>query len=356
MTTKDAPTLTTAGGNPVADNQNSLTAGPRGPVLLADYHLVEKMAHFNRERIPERVVHAKGSAAYGTLTITQDITRYTRAKLFSTVGRKTDLLLRFSTVAGERGAADAERDVRGFAIKFYPDEGNWDLVGNNTPVFFVRDPLKFSDFIHTQNRAPRTNLRSATAMWDFWSLSPESLHQVTILFSDRGLPKNYRQMHGFGSHTYSFINAKNERFWVKFHFKSMQGIATMTNEEAASLVGDDRETHQRDLFQAIERSDFPKWRLLVQVIPERDAETYRINPFDLTKVWPHKDYPLIEVGILELNRNPENYFAEVEQAAFAPSNIVPGLGFSPDKMLQARVFSYADAHRYRLGVNHDSLP
>jgi len=356
MTTKDAPTLTTAGGNPVADNQNSLTAGPRGPVLLADYHLVEKMAHFNRERIPERVVHAKGSAAYGTLTITQDITRYTRAKLFSTVGKITDLLLRFSTVAGERGAADAERDVRGFAIKFYTEEGNWDLVGNNTPVFFVRDPLKFGDFIHTQKRDPRTNLRSATAMWDFWSLSPESLHQVTILFSDRGLPKNYRQMHGFGSHTYSFINAKNERFWVKFHFKSMQGIATMTNEEAASLVGDDRETHQRDLFEAIERAEFPKWRFCVQIMPEKQAETYRLNPFDLTKVWPHKDYPLIEAGILELNRNPENYFAEVEQAAFAPSNIVPGIGHSPDKMLQARVFSYADAHRYRLGVNHDSLP
>jgi catalase len=302
------------------------------------------------------VVHAKGSAAYGTLTITQDITRYTRAKLFSTVGKITDLLLRFSTVAGERGAADAERDVRGFAIKFYTEEGNWDLVGNNTPVFFVRDPLKFSDFIHTQKRDPQTNLRSPTAMWDFWSLSPESLHQVTILFSDRGLPKNYRQMHGFGSHTYSFINARNERFWVKFHFKSMQGIATLTNAEAASLVGDDRETHQRDLFEAIERSDYPKWRLMVQVMPERDAETYRLNPFDLTKVWPHKDYPLIEVGILELNRNPENYFAEVEQAAFAPSNIVPGIGHSPDKMLQARVFSYADAHRYRLGVNHDGLP
>jgi catalase len=353
---KDAPVLTTAGGNPVADNQNSLTAGPRGPVLLADYHLVEKMAHFNRERIPERVVHAKGSAAYGTLTITKDISRYTRAKLFSAVGKKTELLLRFSTVAGERGAADAERDVRGFAIKFYTEEGNWDLVGNNTPVFFVRDPLKFSDFIHTQKRDPQTNLRRPTAMWDFWSLSPESLHQLTILFSDRGLPKNYRQMHGFGSHTYSFINAANERFWVKFHFKSMQGIATITNEEAARLVGDDRETHQRDLFQAIERAEFPKWRFCVQIMPEKEAETYRLNPFDLTKVWPHQDYPLIEVGILELNRNPENYFAEVEQAAFAPSNIVPGIGHSPDKMLQARVFSYADAHRYRLGVNHDSLP
>jgi len=352
----DAPVLTTAGGNPVADNQNSLTAGPRGPVLLADFHLLEKMAHFNRERIPERIVHAKGSAAYGTLTVTQDISRYTRAKLFSAVGKKTDLLLRFSTVAGERGAADAERDVRGFAIKFYTEEGNWDLVGNNTPVFFVRDPLKFSDFIHTQKRDPKTNMRSATAMWDFWSLSPESLHQVTILFSDRGLPKNYRQMHGFGSHTYSFINAKNERFWVKFHFKSMQGIANLTNEEAARLVGDDRETHQRDLFEAIERREYPKWRVCVQVMPEKEAETYRLNPFDLTKVWPHKDYPLIEVGIMELNRNPENYFAEVEQAAFAPSNIVPGIGHSPDKMLQARVFSYADAHRYRLGVNHDSLP
>ncbi len=355
-TSEDAPILTTAGGNPVADNQNSLTAGPRGPVLLADYHLVEKMAHFNRERIPERVVHAKGSAAYGTLTVTHDITRYTRANLFSAVGKKTALLLRFSTVAGERGAADAERDVRGFAIKFYTEEGNWDLVGNNTPVFFVRDPLKFSDFIHTQKRDPQTNLRSATAMWDFWSLSPESLHQVTILFSDRGLPKNYRQMHGFGSHTYSFINAANERFWVKFHFKSMQGIANLTNEEAASLVGDDRETHQRDLFEAIERGDFPRWRLMMQVMPEREADSYRLNPFDLTKVWPHKDYPLIEVGILKLNRNPQNYFAEVEQAAFAPSNIVPGIGHSPDKMLQARIFSYADAHRYRLGVNHDGLP
>jgi catalase len=356
MTTKDVPTLTTAGGNPVADNQNSLTAGPRGSVLLADYHLVEKMAHFNRERIPERVVHAKGSAAYGALTITKDISRYTRAKLLSAVGKKTELLLRFSTVAGERGAADAERDVRGFAIKFYTEEGNWDLVGNNTPVFFVRDPLKFSDFIHTQKRDPKTNLRSATAMWDFWSLSPESLHQVTILFSDRGLPKNFRQMHGFGSHTYSFINATNERSWVKFHFKSMQGIENLTNAEAAGLVGDDRETHQRDLFQAIERGDYPKWRFSIQIMPEKEAETYHLNPFDLTKVWPHKDYPLIEVGILELNRNPQNYFAEVEQAAFAPSNIVPGIGHSPDKMLQARIFSYADAHRYRLGVNHDSLP
>src|SRR5215468_976228 len=360
MTTKprsaDAPTLTTAGGNPVADNQNSLTAGPRGPVLLADYHLVEKMAHFNRERIPERVVHAKGSAAYGTLTITKDISRYTRARLLSAVGKKTELLLRFSTVAGERGAADAERDVRGFAIKFYTEEGNWDLVGNNTPVFFIRDPLKFSDFIHSQKRDPKTNLRNPTAMWDFWSLSPESLHQVTILFSDRGQPASYRHMHGFGSHTFSFINAKNERFWVKFHFKTLQVIQNHGNAEVAHLIGEDRESAQRDLFEAIERGDHPKWRMMVQVMPETAAETYPLNPFDLTKVWPYKDYPLIEVGILELNRNPENYFAEVEQAALAPSHIVPGVGHSPDKMLQARVFSYADAHRYRLGVNHDSLP
>ena len=348
--------LTTSSGAPVADNQNSITAGPLGPVLMQDFHLLEKLAHQNRERIPERTVHAKGSATYGTLTVTNDLSKYTRAAALSRVGKKTEAFLRFSTVAGEKGAADAERDVRGFALKFYTEEGNWDLVGNNTPVFFVRDPLKFSDFIHTQKRDPRTNLRSPTAMWDFWSLSPESLHQVTILFSDRGLPRNYRQMHGFGSHTYSFINAKNERFWVKFHFKSMQGIATMSNTEAAGIVGEDRETHQRDLFQAIERADYPKWRFCVQVMPEQAAETYRLNPFDLTKVWPHQDYPLIEVGILELNRNPENYFAEVEQAAFAPSNIVPGIGHSPDKMLQARVFSYADAHRYRLGVNHDSLP
>jgi catalase len=325
-------------------------------VLLADYHLLEKMAHFNRERIPERVVHAKGSAAFGTLTITNDITRYSKAALFSAVGKETDLLVRFSTVAGERGAADAERDVRGFAMKFYTEQGNWDLVGNNTPVFFIRDPLKFGDFIHTQKRDPRTNLRNPTAMWDFWSLSPESLHQVTILFSDRGLPKSYRHMHGFGSHTYSLINAAGERVWVKFHFKTKQGIENMNNAEGARLVGEDRESHQRDLYQAIERGDFPRWRACIQVMPEADAATYRVNPFDLTKVWSHRDYPLIEVGTMELNRNPANYFAEVEQASFAPSNIVPGIGHSPDKVLQARIFSYADAHRYRLGVNFETLP
>ncbi len=348
--------LTTAHGNPVADNQNSLTAGPRGPLLMQDYQLLEKMATFNRERVPERVVHAKGSGAYGALTITNDITKYSKAKLFSKVGKKTDALARFSTVAGERGAADAERDVRGFALKFYTEEGNWDMVGNNTPVFFIRDPYKFGDFIHTQKRDPRTNMRSNTMMWDFWSLSPESLHQVTILFSDRGLPQGYRFTNGYGSHTYSFINDKNERFWVKFHFKTMQGIKTWTNEEGAKVVGGDRESSQRDLYEAIENGDFPKWRFCLQVMPEKDAETYHVNPFDLTKVWPHKDYPLIEVGILELNRNPENYFAEIEQAAFEPSNVVPGISFSPDKMLQARIMSYADAHRYRIGVNYSSLP
>jgi len=353
---KPASTLTTSAGNPIADNQNSLTAGPRGPLLLQDYQLLEKLAHQNRERIPERTVHAKGSGAYGTLTVTHDITRYTKAHAFGRVGRKTPCFLRFSTVAGERGAADAERDVRGFALKVYTEEGNWDMVGNNTPVFFIRDPYKFPDFIHTQKRHPRTNLRSNTAAWDFWSLSPESLHQVTILMSDRGLPQGYRFVNGYGSHTYSFLNANDERFWVKFHFKTLQGHRFWTNEEAEAVVAKCRESSQRDLFEAIERREFPKWRFCVQIMPELEAETYRWNPFDLTKVWPHKDYPLIEVGILELNRNPENYFAEVEQSCFSPSNIVPGIGFSPDKMLQARIFSYPDAHRYRVGTHYEMLP
>jgi catalase len=348
--------LTTSAGIPVGDNQNALTAGPRGPLLVQDWQLFEKHAHFNRERIPERVVHAKGSGAYGTFTVTGDITKYTKAAIFSKVGKKTECFARFSTVAGERGAADAERDVRGFALKFYTDEGNWDLVGNNTPVFFVRDPYKFSDFIHTQKRDPATNLRSNTMQWDFWSLSPESLHQVTILFSDRGLPKSFRHMHGFGSHTYSFISAKNERYWVKFHFKTRQGIANLTDAESAQLIGRDRESHQRDLYESIVKGDFPQWRVMVQVMSERDAEKTSYNPFDLTKVWPHGDYPLIEVGVMELNRNPENYFAEVEQSAFSPANVVPGISHSPDKMLQFRIFSYADAHRYRLGVNYESLP
>lgn len=347
--------MTTTGGNPVADNQNSITAGPRGPVLLQDYQLLEKLAHQNRERIPERTVHAKGSAAYGTLTITHDITQYSKAAVFKP-GTKSECFLRFSTVAGERGAADAERDVRGFALKVYTTEGNWDMVGNNTPVFFVRDPQKFPDFIHTQKRHPKTNLRSNTAMWDFWSLSPESLHQVTILMSDRGLPRGYRFVNGYGSHTYSFLNAQNERFWVKFHFKTQQGHQFWTNAEAEQVVGKCRESSQRDLYEAIERGEFPRWRFCVQIMPEKDAETYRWHPFDVTKVWPHKDYPLIDVGVLELNRNPENYFAEVEQSSFSPSNIVPGISWSPDKMLQARIFAYADAHRYRVGTHYEMLP
>ncbi len=352
----DSKTLTTEAGIPVGDNQNSLTAGPRGPLLVQDWQLFEKHAHFNRERIPERVVHAKGSGAYGTLTITGDITHYTKAKVFGAIGKKTECFWRFSTVAGERGAADAERDVRGFATKYYTEDGNWDLVGNNTPVFFVRDAYKFPDFIRTQKRDPKTNLRSPTAMWDFWSLSPESLHQVTILMSDRGLPKSFRNVNGYGSHTYSLIDKDNRRSWVKFHLKTMQGISNLTNAEAAALVGQDRETHQRDLFGAIERGDFPKWRFCVQIMPEADADKVPYNPFDLTKVWPHKDYPLIEVGIVELNRNPENYFAEVEQASFSPANVVPGISHSPDKMLQFRIFAYGDAHRHRLGVNYESLP
>ncbi len=347
--------LTTDAGVPVGDNQNALTAGPRGPLLAQDWQLFEKHAHFNRERIPERVVHAKGSGAYGALTIDGDITKYTKAAVFKP-GTRTECFFRFSTVAGERGAADAERDVRGFAMKFYTAEGNWDIVGNNTPVFFIRDPYKFPDFIHTQKRDPRTNLRSATAAWDFWSLSPESVHQVTILFSDRGIPKSFRHMHGFGCHTFSLFNDKNERFWVKFHFRTMQGIQCLNDEEAARIIAADRESSQRDLFESIARGDFPKWRMQVQIMPEPDAEKVPYHPFDVTKVWPHKDYPLIDVGIVELNRNPENYFAEVEQAAFCPKDVPPGIGHSPDKMLQLRMTSYADAQRYRLGINYQSLP
>ena len=348
--------LTTAAGAPVADNQNTQTAGPRGPVLLQDVWHLEKLAHFAREVIPERRMHAKGSAAYGSFTVTHDITKYTRAKLFSEIGKKTDLVLRFSTVAGERGAADAERDIRGFSVKFYTEEGNWDMVGNNTPVFFLRDPLKFPDLNRAVKRDPRTNMRSAENNWDFWTLLPEALHQITIVMSDRGLPRSYRHMHGFGSHTFSFINAANERFWVKFHFRSQQGIQNLTDSEATELVGRDRESAQRDLMDSIDNRDFPRWTLQVQVMPEKDAASYHLNPFDLTKVWPHADYPLIDVGVLELNRNPENYHAEVEQLAFSPANVVPGISFSPDKMLQSRLFSYGDAQRYRLGVNHHQIP
>lgn len=354
MTNKHKLTMTN--GAPVADNQNAQTAGPRGPMLLQDLWFLEKLAHFDREVIPERRMHAKGSGAYGTFTVTHDITQYTKANIFSEVGQQTDLFIRFSTVAGERGAADAERDIRGFAIKFYTQEGNWDLVGNNTPVFFLRDPLKFPDLNHAVKRDPRTNLRNANTNWDFWSLLPEALHQVTVVMSDRGIPSSYRHMHGFGSHTFSFINADNERFWVKFHLQTQQGIKNLTDQEAEALVGKNRESHQQDLYEAIEQGDFPKWNVKVQIMPEKEADTYQVHPFDLTKVWPHDDYPLIDVGVMELNRNPDNYFAEVEQAAFNPANFVPGISYSPDKMLQGRLFSYGDAQRYRLGVNHMHIP
>jgi len=356
MSTRQKKKLTNNVGAPVADNQNVMTAGPRGPQLLQDVWFMEKLAHFDREVIPERRMHAKGSGAFGTFTVTHDITNYTKAKIFSPVGKQTELFVRFSTVAGERGAADAERDIRGFAIKFYTEEGNWDLVGNNTPVFFLRDPLKFPDLNHAVKRDPKTNMRSAKNNWDFWTNLPEALHQVTITMSDRGIPLSYRHMNGYGSHTYSLINADNERYWVKFHLKTQQGIKCLTDQEAEAIIGKCRESHQRDLFESIEKGEFPKWDMKIQVVPEAEAANFPFNPFDLTKVWPHKDYPLIDVGVLELNKNPENYFAEVEQAAFNPGNIVPGIGFSPDKMLQGRLFSYGDAQRYRLGVNHHLIP
>ena len=350
------PKLTTTAGAPVASNSTSKTAGSRGPVLLEDYQLIEKLAHQNRERIPERAVHAKGWGLQGTFTVTHDITQYTCADLFSEVGKKTDVLSRWSTVAGESGAADTERDVRGFSLKFYTEEGNWDMVGNNTPIFFIRDAFKFPDFIRTQKRHPKTNLRSPEAMFDFWAAQPESVHQVTILMSDRGIPKNPMYMNGYGSHTFSMWNAKGERFWVKFHFKTQQGHEHYTNEESEHIIGKTRESYQEDLINAVDEGTYPKWTLYIQVMPEEEAGNQAYNPFDLTKVWPHKDYPLIEVGELEMHTVPENYFQMIENAAYSPSNVVPGIGFSPDKMLQARIFSYADAHRYRLGTHYEALP
>jgi catalase len=348
--------LTTASGRPYTEHENTQSVGSRGPLLLQDFVLHEKMAHFNRERIPERVVHAKGAGAYGTFKVTHDITKYTKAKLFSAIGNTCKVFLRFSTVGGEKGSADTERDPRGFAVKFYTEDGNWDVVGNNTPVFFVKDPKKFSDFIHTQKRDPRTNLKSANMMWDFWSLNPESLHQVMILMSDRGTPFSYRHMDGFGSHTYSLIDHNNQRVWVKFHFKTQQGIKNFTGPEADQMRTTDMDHAQRDLVEAIDNAEFPKWTLKIQVMTEEEAKTFRWNPFDLTKVWPHAEFPLIEVGELELNQLPRNYFAHVEQAAFAPSNLIDGIGFSPDRMLQGRILSYADAQRYRLGVNFEQIP
>lgn len=348
--------LTHENGAPVENNTNSLTAGQRGPLLMEDTWLLEKLAHFDREVIPERRMHAKGSGAFGQFTVTHDVTRYTCAKLFSKIGKQTEVFARFSTVAGERGAADAERDIRGFAVRFYTEEGNWDLVGNNTPVFFIRDPLQFPDLNHAIKRDPQTNLRSPQTNWDFWTMLPEALHQVTIVMSDRGIPASYRHMHGFGSHTYSLINQEGRRVWVKYHWRTQQGIKNLSNEEAAAIIAQDRESNQRDLFDAIERGDYPRWKLYFQIMTEEQAANYKENPFDITKVWSHKEFPLIEVGVMELNRNPENYFADVEQAAFSPTHIVPGVGLSPDKLLQGRLFSYGDAQRYRLGVNHDQIP
>ena len=350
------PKLTKASGAPIENNQDSMTAGPRGPIVFEDTWLFEKNAHFNREVIPERRMHAKGSGAFGTFTVTKDITKYTKAKIFSEVGKKTEMFARFSLVAGERGYADADRDIRGFALKFYTEEGNWDMVGNNTPVFFFRDPMKFIDLNHVVKRDPKNNMRSSNSNWDFWSSLPESLLQVTITMSDRGIPSSYRYMHGFGSHTYSLINEKNERTWVKFHFRSEQGIQNLTDQEAEKVKGMDPDSHQRDLFEAIEKGKYPKWKMYIQVMSEKEADESEVNPFDLTKMWLKKDHPFIEVGEFELNKNPENYFQDVEQSAFNPGNIVPGIGYSPDRMLQARILMYGDAQRYRLGINHNQIP
>ncbi|MED3653087.1 catalase KatA [Heyndrickxia sporothermodurans] len=348
--------LTTSWGAPVGDNQNSMTAGSRGSTLIQDVHLLEKLAHFNRERVPERVVHAKGAGAHGYFEVTNDVSQYTKAKVFNGVGKRTPLFIRFSTVAGENGSADTVRDPRGFAVKFYTEDGNYDIVGNNTPVFFIRDAIKFPDFIHTQKRDPQTHLKNPTAIWDFWSLSPESLHQVTILMSDRGIPATFRHMHGYGSHTFKWVNEEGEGVWIKYHFRTEQGVKNLAPDLAAKLAGENPDYHTEDLFNAIEKGDFPEWKLYVQIMPLEDANTYRFDPFDVTKVWSQKDYPLIEVGRMVLDRNPENYFAEVEQATFSPGTLVPGVDVSPDKMLQGRLFAYADAHRYRVGANHNQLP
>ena len=348
--------LTTASGRPYYEYENSMTIGNRGPILLQDYFLHEDMAHFNRERIPERVVHAKGTGAFGTFTVTHDITQYTKAKMFSEIGKQTKMFARFSLVAGEKGSADSERDPRGFALKFYTEDGNWDLVGNNTPVFFIKDPKKFSHFIHSQKREPKSNCKSPTMMWDFFSLNPESLHQVIILMSDRGTPFSYRYMHGFGSHTFSMFNNNNERIWVKFHLITLQKIKNFNVKEASDMKGADLDHSQRDMVEAIEKKDFPKWALKIQVMTDEQAKGFRWNPFDVTKVWSHKEFPLIDVGIMELNEIPENYFRDVEQAAFDPAHVVDGISYSPDKLLQGRLLSYPDAQRYRLGVNYEQIP
>ena len=354
--TDSKKTLTTGFGMPVADDLNSMTAGPKGPVLVQDVHLLDKLAHFDRERIPERVVHAKGAGAHGYFEVTRDVAKFTRAKFLSKVGKKTEVVVRFSTVGGEKGSADSERDPRGFAVKFYTEEGNYDMVGNNTPVFFIRDPLKFPDFIHTQKRQPASNLKDPDMFWDFLSLTPESIHQVTILFSDRGTPRSFRHMNGYGSHTYMWYNAKGEYSWIKYHFKTLQGIQNFDGPEASRMRGIDPDVATRDLFQTIAKGEHPAWRVEVQIMTPDQAKDYRFDPFDITKIWPHADFPPIEIGRMVLDRNPENYFAEVEQAAFSPNNFVPGIGPSPDKMLQGRLFSYHDTHLHRLGPNYHLLP
>jgi catalase len=353
--TGQRPPTTTDAGIPVASDEHSLTIGPNGPILLHDHYLIEQMANFNRERIPERQPHAKGGGAYGTFTVTHDVSAYTKAAVFQP-GAKTEMLARFSTVAGERGSPDTWRDPRGFALKFYTPEGNFDLVGNNTPVFFLRDPLKFQQFIRSQKRRQDNNLRDHDMQWDFWTLSPESAHQVTWLMGDRGIPRTWRHMNGYSSHTYMWVNAAGERFWVKYHFKTDQGIETFTQDEADQMAAMDTDYHQRDLFEHVAAGEYPSWTLKMQIMPFEEAATYRFNPFDLTKVWPHGDYPLHEVGRMVLDRNVTDYHAEMEQAAFQPNNIVPGTGLSPDKMLLARGFSYADAHRARIGVNYQQIP
>lgn len=350
------PVTTTDAGIPASSDEHSLSIGPNGPLLLQDHYLIQKMAQFNRERVPERVVHAKGTGAFGYFEVTEDVTQWTRAAFLNKVGKRTPVLLRFSTVAGELGSADTVRDPRGFALKFYTEEGNYDLVGNNTPIFFIRDPSKFSDFIHSQKRMPDLDLRSNNAQWDFWSLSPEAMHQVTFLMTDRGTPHTLRHMNGYGSHTFMWINANGEKFWVKYHFKTEQGIENFTDAEAKAMAAEDPDYHRRDLREAIQKKDYPVWRLEMQIMPFADAANYRFNPFDLTKVWSHTDYPPITIGRLVLDRNPENFFAEIEQAAFEPANMVPGIGSSPDKMLLGRMFSYPDAHRYRIGPNYLQLP
>jgi len=353
---EDKKEYTTGFGAPVDDDQNSKTAGTDGPILMQDTHLLEKLGHFDRERIPERVVHAKGAGAHGYFEVTADVTKYTRAKFLSEIGKRTDVFARFSTVGGEKGSADAERDPRGFALKFYTEEGNYDMTGNNTPVFFIRDPLKFPDFIHTQKRHPGTNLKNADMFWDFLSLTPESIHQVTVLFSDRGTPRTFRHMNGYSSHTFKWYNEKGEYYWVQYHFKTEQGIQNFTRDEATEMKGKDPDHATRDLYEAIERKEYPSWRLEMQIMPAEDAAKYRFNPFDITKVWFHADYPPITIGRLVLNKNPQNYFAEVEQAAFSPANFVPGIAASPDKLLQGRLFSYHDTHIHRLGVNYPMIP